>query len=398
MYCLNNAEFKRDAASNKGFSNSLEISKTDKYNRIRAICNRRLIWSRDHDATVILCDMGDRTSIPYIIWSIPHKTSDGPIYPCIDIHSNEALYRITNQSPGMTKKDWMTWYWKNRNKSTTEWWVDGFNAAGYPVSARGDTASIHQLFRLLGEKQRQKLNEEFLVINALRMLERYDREEIMNVFVNVMASNDKTEIRGALEYWEHAIAVYLDDKTPSNFQLFNVMLATNPFLLCTDNISWKSPLNLTAEEGAAGLLSLLISRKFDVNAEVAGYTPLYLAAHFNRIQTARNLLYSGALIDKRIENNDTPLIGAINSRCGDKNGRKKADIVLLLIEQGANVNAAGYRGNTPLHNAVRGGNAEIVKLLLSHRCDVSLKNDDNETALDISDNHRYRDIENMLIK
>jgi len=38
----------------------------------------------------------------------------------------------------------------------------------------------------------------------------------------------------------------------------------------------------------------------------------------------------------------------------------------------------------------------------SHRItngsDVSLENDDNETALDIADNYRYRDIGNILIK
>ena len=398
MSCLSNIEFTTDAASLKGLSNSLEISKTERYKRMRSICNRRLLWGRDHCATVFLRDMGDRTSIPYIIWSMPYKTDDCPVYHCIDLHSDDALRRITNQSPGMEKKDWMIWYEKNLNKSTSEWWVDGFNAAGYPVSARGDDASIHQLFRLLGEKQREKRSEEFLVINALRMLECYDREEVVNVFGKVMASNNKTEIRGALDYWEYSIAAYLDSKTPSNSQLFKVMLTTNPFFLCTDNESWKRPPQLTAEESAAGMLSLLISREFDVNAEISGYTPLYLAAYFNRIQTVRNLLDNGALTDKRIGNNDTPLIGAINCRYGEKNDRRKTDMVLLLLEKGANANAAGHRGNTPLHNAVRRGNAEIVKLLLSHGSDVSLENDYNETALDIADNYRYRDIENTLIK
>lgn len=58
-----------------------------------------------------------------------------------------------------------------------------------------------------------------------------------------------------------------------------------------------------------------------------------------------------------------------------------ADIVKLLIEHGANVNAKSSVGNTALTYACCGGYEDVVKILLDAGADVEHQNDNGHTPL-----------------
>ena len=58
------------------------------------------------------------------------------------------------------------------------------------------------------------------------------------------------------------------------------------------------------------------------------------------------------------------------------------EIQLLLACSRINVNMRGGKGRAPLHLAVRNGNLEEAKLLLSHGAEANLLDDEGETALD----------------
>jgi ankyrin repeat protein len=60
------------------------------------------------------------------------------------------------------------------------------------------------------------------------------------------------------------------------------------------------------------------------------------------------------------------------------------DIKSIVSEDRAKINERDDSGNTILHNAVREGNIEIVKYLLSQDADVNIKNSGGETALQIA--------------
>jgi len=65
--------------------------------------------------------------------------------------------------------------------------------------------------------------------------------------------------------------------------------------------------------------------------------------------------------------------------------RGHKEIAQLLIDAGADVNAKGDVGWTPLHNAVNFGHpsaTEVIKLLIAKGADVNEKNDHGETPLD----------------
>lgn len=57
------------------------------------------------------------------------------------------------------------------------------------------------------------------------------------------------------------------------------------------------------------------------------------------------------------------------------------DIVTRLVEAGSHINAIGHRGSTPLHNAVRTADAEMVELLLHHNANVAIADEDEMSPL-----------------
>ena len=61
--------------------------------------------------------------------------------------------------------------------------------------------------------------------------------------------------------------------------------------------------------------------------------------------------------------------------------KRNEDLVHMLLERGADVNAQGTNGNTALMCAAFAGQREMVELLLDNKADVNIKNDSQWTAL-----------------
>ncbi|MBP7282075.1 MAG: ankyrin repeat domain-containing protein [Leptospiraceae bacterium] len=60
------------------------------------------------------------------------------------------------------------------------------------------------------------------------------------------------------------------------------------------------------------------------------------------------------------------------------------EIVKLLVENKADVNAQNKQGWTPLHNAFLQVNLELVKYLLNQAADKNIRTLDGKTALDLA--------------
>lgn len=117
---------------------------------------------------------------------------------------------------------------------------------------------------------------------------------------------------------------------------------------------------------------LLHSRSTD------GWTPLHLAAFFGHPELARYLLDREAPVDARSTNamKNTALHAAAAGA--------KIELVKLLLEAGANVNATQEGGWTALHAAAQSGNREMVELLVAAGADLKLRAANNQAPLDLA--------------
>ncbi len=111
---------------------------------------------------------------------------------------------------------------------------------------------------------------------------------------------------------------------------------------------------------------------------VDGWTPLHLAAFFDKKEAAKLLLEAGSEIHKRSTNalNNHPLHAAAAGR--------SREVVALLVQAGADVNATQASGWTALHAAAQNGDVEMTMALLANGAMVDVAAENGQTPLDLA--------------
>jgi len=105
-----------------------------------------------------------------------------------------------------------------------------------------------------------------------------------------------------------------------------------------------------------------------------GFTALHLAAAFGPPEAVATLLAVGAdpCLAARNVTRSTPLHAAVAA--------SRTDVVVLLLDRGADPNARQVGGFTPLHAAARQGQAALVEQLVAHGADPAAASDDGRDA------------------
>ena len=126
---------------------------------------------------------------------------------------------------------------------------------------------------------------------------------------------------------------------------------------------------------------------------IDGATPLYRAIKSVDLEAARLLARHGADASQAATDGSTPLMllaGAQARRAEDEEvvdagtRANPLDGIRLLLDAGADVNAADYAGNTAIHMAsARQANA-IVELLATRGAKVDVKNLQERTPIDVA--------------
>ncbi|XP_055746775.1 ankyrin repeat domain-containing protein 22 [Salvelinus fontinalis] len=78
--------------------------------------------------------------------------------------------------------------------------------------------------------------------------------------------------------------------------------------------------------------------------------------------------------------------------------RKNVKLMNLVLSTKVEVDAVDYQGNTGLHYVCQMKSHRLVPLLLEKKADVSIKNKDDETPLDIARRLQFKNIVTMLKK
>ena len=122
-----------------------------------------------------------------------------------------------------------------------------------------------------------------------------------------------------------------------------------------------------------------------------GWTPLHLAAHFNHINAVRWLLEAGADAHARSQNDlaNQPLHAAVA-------GQASLELLTLLLEAGAEVNARQRGGFTPILATAQNGDLAATRLLLERGADPRARSDDGQTALSCALEGGQEDVARLL--
>ncbi|CAN9503868.1 unnamed protein product [Ophioblennius macclurei] len=149
----------------------------------------------------------------------------------------------------------------------------------------------------------------------------------------------------------------------------------------------KTPLHVACEVSNSDCVALLLAHGAKINSlSLSGHTPLHYCITSESVECAKQLILKGAKVNMASHNNDevTPLHTA--ARFG------VPELAALFLAHGASVNAVNALLETPLMTAafwafdskeqLYSENHHLVcRLLLDHRADPNLQEEDNKTAL-----------------
>jgi ankyrin repeat protein len=181
---------------------------------------------------------------------------------------------------------------------------------------------------------------------------------------------------GAYDDWFKAIKLDLDGQV-------RTLLRRGIDPNTVDEERGDTALILAVREDAVKVIDLLLQNK-DVKLDARarnGDTALMLAAYKNKPALVR------ALLDKGAEPNQTGWTALHYAATVGNN-----DIVQLLLDRSAYIDAESPNQTTPIMMAARGGHILTVKLLLDEGADVTLKNGAGMTAIDFARAGGFKDI------
>jgi uncharacterized protein len=138
-----------------------------------------------------------------------------------------------------------------------------------------------------------------------------------------------------------------------------------------------------AQKGSVKAVERALKGEVDVNAvNDAGKSALLIACEYDQLEVMKVLIEQGADVNQLMEiEAQVQFEKSPATALGVAAALDKSAAAQLLVQHGALIDAVGYRGLTPLANAVLEGHNGLAMWLVQEGADVNALNGDNETAL-----------------
>ncbi|MGB3694161.1 MAG: ankyrin repeat domain-containing protein [Spirulinaceae cyanobacterium] len=145
-----------------------------------------------------------------------------------------------------------------------------------------------------------------------------------------------------------------------------------------------------AEAGKIETVSEYLKKGGNPNERINSITALHYAAVKGNYEIVALLIENGADVNARSNESSTPLHWAMQSR--------NPETITLLIEKGADFEAVDQRGTTPLYWAAAHGAKEATLILLAKGANVNAEDKNESTALHAAARLGRTDIVKLLIE
>ncbi len=175
-------------------------------------------------------------------------------------------------------------------------------------------------------------------------------------------------------YYRYQPFRYRDNKQTVAQKMVQVDLDTIRFEKMT-------PLHRTVTHNAAGFTDYLLKKgaRSDIQAHFGGY-PLDFAVYLKHYEI------SEILVKHRAPSLFADLYLARECESGDYRNAE------ILLKSGADLRRADIYGDTPLHIAAAKGHADIVRLLIENGADKKIRNKNGKTPADLAQNDELKSI------
>ena len=164
-----------------------------------------------------------------------------------------------------------------------------------------------------------------------------------------------------------------------NTAALNFLLSSGAEVNVTDSCG-MSPLFLASESGALVFVKTLLSSGADPKLRTSENCPLLIACKQRHHKIVKLLLERGADVQAADKDGKSALYHAVESvlSCGPS---ADLSVVILLLNHGADANTLTTSGSCPLLLACKHRHHKMVELLLEHRADVQATDKDGKSAL-----------------